>query len=840
MEQHRVTLAIEGFVTPEFEKRNGTLKGLSLSGILPAEFGNLSHLQVIDVYGNFLNGTIPTTLSKIPLITFSIVGNRISGTIPEELGQISTLQEMVFDDNRLSGHLPKSLGNLRNLKKLLLCANSFTGTIPETFGNLKNLIEEDNRPEHIQFGFPESGEHDKLADLDTEKLLNYWKHPELPWWDAESEVSVSLKQLIKWRSTKLGAMLPKVFVISVILAPQRLTYTGALSVLVMCLITTLLARLRQLAARIHVINWCLKKDLSCPGDAKYYSLFINCGGGQMANEGHVGHYKASNTFKLSIDGPGYLQTARVSASSLRYYGLCLRKGSYTVKLHFAEIMFSNDTTFASLGNRVFDIYIQGTLKQKNFNIMKEAGGVGKGTTMNYTDISVNGSTLEIFLYWAGKGTTAIPERGVYGPLISAITVTPNFSVKAGLSVGAIVGIVIASCAVLPSILLLLRMKGCLGGKDDEDANEFRGLDTGFFLLRQIKAATNDFSPLNKIGEGGFGPVYKGVLPDGKVIAVKQLSAKSMQGNQELINEIGMITALQHPNLVKLHGCCIQGKELLLVYEYMENNSLGRGLFGREDVRLNLDWTTRKKISLGIAKGLAYLHEESSMKIVHRDIKANNVLRDKDMNAKISDFGLAKYDEDENTHISPRVAGTMGYMAPEYAMRGYLTPKADVYSFGVVLLEIVSGKTNTNYRPREEFCYLLDWAYVLQEQGNLLELVDSDLGTNYPRDEAMGFLNLSLLCANHSPTVRPNMSSVVRMIEGEIPVQAPKKENPSQDHPSTDISMSLPHSQVSRSLSTNEPIGNFSASVNSEDKPQQVHSSSFLTAPDDDDDEISSM
>ncbi|GAB2257962.1 hypothetical protein Droror1_Dr00014122 [Drosera rotundifolia] len=180
------------------------------------------------------------------------------------------------------------------------------------------------------------------------------------------------------------------------------------------------------------------------------------------------------------------------------------------------------------------------------------------------------------------------------------------------------------------------------------------------------------------------------------------------------------------------------------------------------------------------------------------------------------------------------------MAPEYAMRGYLTPKADVYSFGVVLLEIVSGKANTNYRPREEFGYLLDWAYVLQEQGNLLELVHSDLGTNYPKDEAMTFLNLSLLCTNPSPTLRPNMSSVVRMIQGEIPVQAPKNENLLQDHLSTGISMSLTHSQVPRSSSTDGPISNFSASINSEDKSQQVYSSSFLTAPEDDVDGTSSM
>ncbi|GMH29398.1 hypothetical protein Nepgr_031241 [Nepenthes gracilis] len=232
----------------------------------------------------------------------------------------------------------------------------------------------------------------------------------------------------------------------------------------------------------------------------------------------------------------------------------------------------------------------------------------------------------------------------------------------------------------------------------------------------------------------------------------------------------MITTVQHPNLVKLHGCCNEGKELLLVYEYMENNSLARALFGRELSRLNLDWPTRKRICLGVARGLAYLHQGSRLKIIHRDIKATNVLLDKDLNAKISDFGLAKLDEDENTHISTKIAGTIGYMAPEYAMKGFLTDKADVYSFGVVVLEIVSGKSNTYYRPNEEFSYLLDWAYVLQEQGNLLELVDSSIGSNFPKDEALLLLNLALLCANPSPTLRPIMSSVVSMIEGKIQVQ----------------------------------------------------------------------
>ncbi|CAI0441073.1 unnamed protein product [Linum tenue] len=655
-----------------------------------------------------------------------VKGFNVTGVLPPELGNLTRLTELDLTRNYINGTLPSSLAQLRNLTTLFLNNNSLTGEVP---------------------GW----------------VLNSRDNFDLSYNNFTGRAQPSCQQL-------------DVNLVS--------SYSPSAS---------------------NSVPWCLRKDLPCPRDPKEHTLFLNCGGprerfedenyeedltangrsnffsvserwGYSSTGIYLGNvdadYLARNVFGHNVTG--VYSTARLAPQSLKYYGLCMIRGSYTVKLHFAEIMYSNDQTFSSLGRRIFDISIQGEVVRPDFDIITEAGGVGRGITEVFDNVTVEGNTLEIHLFWSGKGTTAIPDRGVYGPLISGISITPNFQVDeggGGLSGGAIAGIVVSSFLVVLLICVFIFMRR---RRKDDGNSELRGLDlqTGMFTLRQIKYATHNFDPENKIGEGGFGPVYKGMLSDGGVIAVKQLSSKSKQGNREFVNEIGMISALQHPNLVKLYGCCIEGNQLLLVYEYLENNSLARALFGKQENKLKLDWQTRKNILLGIAKGLAYLHEESRLKIVHRDIKATNVLLDKDLNAKISDFGLAKLDEGENTHISTRIAGTIGYMAPEYAMRGYLTDKADVYSFGIVILETMSGTSNTNYRPKEEFVYLLDWAYVLQEQGNLLELVDPELGRKYSKEEARKLLNLALLCTNPSPTLRPPMTSVVKMMEGKAPVQAP--------------------------------------------------------------------
>ncbi|XP_010248399.1 PREDICTED: probable LRR receptor-like serine/threonine-protein kinase At1g53440 [Nelumbo nucifera] len=802
------------------------LIGNRISGSIPAALADIETLEELLLEDNQLGGTIPPQLGNLSrLKRILLSANNITGPLPETLGNLKNLTDFRIDGNGVSGRIPNFIGNWAKLQYLNMQATSLEGPIPSAISLLKNLIQlrvtDLNGPEMT---FPDLSGMKSMIDLILRNCMIIGQIP-----DYIEKVMVNITRL-DLSSNKLNGEIPANFQSLSKLKYLYLTnnsLTGSVPAWIMdskkfidisynnftgyspvpsCQQTNVKTIASYSSSEDNLVNWCLKKDLPCPSKPKYHSLFINCGGPKIVIHGEEYEedltqmgpsqfYHSSDRWACSTTGD-YLfndkasfviqaksplnttdselyMTARLSPLSLKYYGLCLHKGSYTVKLHFTEIMYTDDQTISSLGERIFDVSVQGKVWLKDFNIAKEANGTGKSIIQEFKDVVVNGSNLEIHLYWSGKGTSVLPDRGLYGPLISAITVTPNFNPDIGLPVGDIVGIVAAALVVLVLIFVFLWMKGYLGGKKLED-KELRGLElhTDYFSLKQIKAATGNFDPANKIGEGGFGPVYKGILSDGTVIAVKQLSPKSKQGNREFVNEIGMISALQHPNLVKLIGCCIEGDQLLLIYEYMENNSLAHALFGSEEHQLMLDWPTRRKICLGIARGLAYLHEESRLKIVHRDIKATNVLLDKDLNAKISDFGLAKLNEDGNTHISTRIVGTIGYMAPEYAMKGYLTDKADVYSFGVVLLEIVSGKSNTNYRPKEDFLYLLDWAYFLQKEGNLLELVDPILKSNYPKKEALRILSLALLCTDPSPSFRPAMSTVVSMLEGKIAVQAP--------------------------------------------------------------------
>ncbi|MED6119394.1 Cold-responsive protein kinase 1 [Stylosanthes scabra] len=298
-----------------------------------------------------------------------------------------------------------------------------------------------------------------------------------------------------------------------------------------------------------------------------------------------------------------------------------------------------------------------------------------------------------------------------------------------------------------------------------------------YTYKELRKATDDFSPANKIGEGGFGSVYKGRLKDGRLGAIKVLSAESRQGVKEFLTEINVISEIEHENLVKLYGCCVERNNRILVYNYLENASLAQSLLVGDHTNLLFNWQTRRKISIGVARGLAFLHEEVRPHIVHRDIKASNILLDRDLTPKISDFGLAKLIPANMTHVSTRVAGTLGYLAPEYAIGGKLTRKADIYSFGVLLMEVVCGTCNVNSRLPMEEQFLLERTWDLYERNELVALVDITLNGKFDAEQACRFLKIGLLCTQDSPRLRPSMSSVVKMLTGEMAVDDSKIAKP---------------------------------------------------------------
>ncbi|KAL8218217.1 hypothetical protein R6Q57_021590, partial [Mikania cordata] len=304
-------------------------------------------------------------------------------------------------------------------------------------------------------------------------------------------------------------------------------------------------------------------------------------------------------------------------------------------------------------------------------------------------------------------------------------------------------------------------------------NQMRSAEVPLFSLSKISRATNDFSNDNKLGEGGFGPVYKGVL-EGQEIAVKRLSKSSGQGLVEFENEVICIAKFQHRNLVKLLGYCVQGDEKMLIYEYMPNKSLDSFLFDESRKSL-LDWSQRFQIIQGIARGLLYLHQDSRLRVFHRDLKAGNILLDHQMCPKISDFGLAKmFKENESEANTRRVVGTLGYISPEYAANGLFSLKSDVFSFGVLVLEIVSGKKNRGFVHEDHNCNLLGHAWRLFKEDKSIDLIDECLRSSYSTCEVSRSVHVALLCVQQRVEDRPNTPAVVGMLGGEGSLPSPKK------------------------------------------------------------------
>ncbi|KAK4253499.1 hypothetical protein QN277_010163 [Acacia crassicarpa] len=812
----------------------------SLSGELPRELGNLTELKVLGLGSNNFSGSIVFEIGKlVNLEEIYIDSSGLSGQIPPTFANLKNLAKVWASDMELTGRIPDFIGNWSKLKDLRFQGNSFEGPIPSSLSNLTSLselrISEISnassslafirnmksltvlvlRNNNISDSIPSNiGEFLSLTQLDLSFNNITGQIP-------ESLFNLSSLTHLFLGNNKLSGTIP--IQIRPTLLTIDLSYNN-LSGSLPSWVNQQNLQLNLVANNLTIdgssssglpsgLN-CLQQNFPCfRGDGIYYNFSIKCGGPRITTAERITYdtdnetlgpatyfvtntrrwavsnvglftgssnslYKSfvSNQFTGTVD-PELFQTARLSASSLRYYGLGLENGNYNISLFFAETSIQDDTTtWKSLGRRVFDIYIQGNRVLKDFDIKTEAGGASFRAVKRDFQVHVSENLLEIHLFWAGKGTCCIPLQGTYGPLISAISATPDFiprvsnklpgssKNRTSLIVGVVVGVgVVSFLSVLVVFCIIQRRK-----RHGDGEEELLDIDTKTytFSYSELKNATGDFNPDNKLGEGGFGPVYKGTLNDGRVVAVKQLSVGSHQGKSQFIAEIAIISAVQHRNLVKLYGCCLEGNKRLLVYEYLENKSLDQPLFGN---RLALNWPTRYDICMGVARGLAYLHEESRLRIVHRDVKASNILLDHELTPKISDFGLAKLYDDKKTHLSTRVAGTIGYLAPEYAMRGHLTEKADVFSFGVLALEIVSGRPNSDSNLEGEKIYLLEWAWQLHEQNSIVGLADPRLSSDFNEEEFKRIVGIALLCTQTSPLSRPAMSRVVAMLSGDMEV-----------------------------------------------------------------------
>ncbi|KAK3428396.1 hypothetical protein EUGRSUZ_F04434 [Eucalyptus grandis] len=793
----------------------------ALSGELPLQLGQLTELLSLSFSTNNFSGSLPSELGNLSKLQQLYMGSSgVSGEIPSTFSKLKNLQRVWAYDNNFTGNIPEFIGNWSQLTQLFLQGNSFEGSIPSTFSNLTALKDFSSlefirnmkdltilvlRNNNISDSLPSdfSG-YQSLSQLDLSfnKLTG-----QIP----DSLFNLSSLTYLFLGNNSLNGTLPEQK--SASLHNIDVSYNNLMGNFPSWVSNEL--QLNLVGNNFALDNsdrrsfkHCLQKNchrhqLSYDFPCSYaivdvnYNFSVKCGGPQITSSSNivyerdnislgpatyyvtdserwavsnVGFFTGNNNATYSASSPSQFtntldtelfQTARISASSLRYYGLGLENGNYNVTLQFAEIQIQ-DTQWKRLGRRLFDIYIQGNLVAKDFDIQKEAGGASFTAVLKLYHAHVTANYLEIHFFWAGKGTCCVPKQATYGPLISAISAVPDFiptvsnkpptptrkKDHTGLIVGVATGVgVVGLVAVLLAFYVVRRRRMARMIEDQE----FLGMDTRpyTFSYAELKAATDDFNPNNKLGEGGFGPVFKGTLDDGRVIAVKQLSVTSHQGKKQFVTEIATISAVQHRNLVKLYGCCIDADNRLLVYEYLENKSLDQAMFG-------------------IARGLAYLHEESRLRIVHRDVKASNILLDSDLIPKISDFGLAKLYDDKKTHISTRVAGTIGYLAPEYAMRGHLTEKADVFAFGVVALEVVSGRSNSDPSLEEEKIYLLEWAWNLHETNRVVELADSRL-SEFSEEEAKRIVAIALLCTQTSPALRPPMSRVVAMLSGDIEV-----------------------------------------------------------------------
>ncbi|KAH9537691.1 hypothetical protein CY35_16G066300 [Sphagnum magellanicum] len=708
------------------------LTAASIVGTLPSAIGNLSQLVELTLTDNpGLSGNIPKELGNLTnLVILNLSNNDLNGSIPAELFgsnsiafQQSTLQQIDLSNNQLSGNVP-NLGGANWLQSVKISNNTLTGPSPPFYDP------------GTDYGFVNMTE---LTSIDLSENALVGSPPNL--------TAISRLQSVNLSSNYFnGSIIPtSIFNTSANLTILDLSHNNFTSLLPN--LSTLSNSLTQLDLSFN--SFSPKPYPTWLKDFNQLSMLA------LKRNGLSGSFpydlaSLPNLEILELDYNTFNGTLHIN--DIGRLGNILSNGNMTSHLQILSIQFNNIIN------------------------------VDDYSPKNITNITI------VFMLQGNPYCTSNKQSTRQRCYCNQICLL--LSDNSGRNIRQVIIISTTICVVILS--LVIAIGGWIFWKNKQKNRyeliqiqqkfaEFEVQPT-IFAYNELKVATRDFHPDTKLGEGAYGVVYKGTFR-GNQVAVKQLFKKNQQNIDEFINEVVTISGVKHPNLVKLKGCCITtSSKRLLVYEYVENNDLAETLFEHKGNHI-LTWPMRFNIILGVACGLRYLHEYQP-RIIHRDIKASNILLDNKFCAKIGDFGLAFLFPDDKTHMSMvEIAGTKGYLAPEYATRGQLTDKVDVFSFGVVALEVINGRKNIDYTLPPDDMYLLDNAWRWFYKNNMIEnLVDKELQVHNEIElvEITQVVNIALLCLQVEAEKRPSMSHVVGMLKGEMEIEVLPIQNPRLD------------------------------------------------------------
>ncbi|KAL8139959.1 hypothetical protein V2J09_005980, partial [Rumex salicifolius] len=733
---------------------------MDLTGQLTGDLSSLTDLQYLDLsYNTGLKGVLPDLGKLKKLINLSLVGCSFSGPVPESIGSLPLLSLLALNSNGFIGNIPSSLGNLTELTYLDLSDNQISGTIPVSNGSMPGL-DKLLKAKHFHFGINKlTGEIPETLFSSNMNLIHVlFDNNQFSGKIPESLGLVNTMEVIRFDNNSFTS------------APANLNNLTNLQEMDMSNNSfnssappEWFSTLTSLTTLLLQNPYCTENTGSTYCTAQqtkltsYSTPFDNCTASQCSSG-----QTSSPKCKCAIPYTGTLVFRAPTFSNLG------------ISSNYDDLEASIIKAFNSVNLPVNSVSLSNVTRDQYSYLRISLAVFPDGTKFNTTEISYLGFVLS---------NQILKTPSYFGPYIffsdsSSSAAGDSPGKKKSVSTGLIAGIAVG-VAVLLVLLICAGLYACRQKKRAEmatsktdpfatwDKNKSFGdvpqlQGTHSFTFDELKRCTQDFADSNNIGAGGYGKVYKGVLANKKVVAIKRAQMGSMQGAVEFKNEIELLSRVHHKNLVNLIGFCYEQGEQMLVYEFMPNGTLMDNLRGKS--KYNVDWITRMRIALGSARGLAYLHELADPPIIHRDIKSSNILLDERLHAKVADFGLSKAFGDGQSYVTTQVKGTLGYLDPEYYMTNQLTEKSDVYSFGVVMLELVTGRMpiqNGQYIVREVRTKM----DTSRDLYNLHELLDPSMSeatislVGFER-----FVDLALRCVDEAAAGRPRMGDVVKEIE----------------------------------------------------------------------------